>query len=188
MLSEEQYILIDKFFSDELSAEETQQFQELLRDDVFRTEVELQQQIVNGISVFGAKELKTELAAIHNEVNGEINNYKPSQGAGGGAWSAIKLIIAAGAIGAAAYFGYKYYTENKEQIHHKLEELDKVGQPPAQPSGTVRHDTVWHTIKTVRKDTVIYGDEAMKEYMKTQQPGAAEHKVIIKRDTLIQSQ
>lgn len=192
MLSEEQHILIDRFFSGELTAEEAQQFQQLLNEDaLFRSEVELQQQVIQGISAFGAKELKGELAAIHKEVKADINNYKPGQGGGSSVWSAVKLVVTLGAIGAAGYFGYKYYTENKQEIHEQIKQMDEAVQPQASPSAPaqyeVRRDTVWHTIKSVsRKDTVLYGEEALKEYMKAQpsQPGAAEQKIIIKVDTL----
>lgn len=190
MLSEEQHILIDKFFSEELTAEEAQQFQNLLRDDVmFRSEVELQQQVILGIGAYGAQELKAELSSIHSEVKGEVKEYKPRQGGSGSSvWSAVKLIVTLGALGAAGYFGYKYYTEHKQEIHEQVKQMDKGLQPPAQGiEGYERRDTVWHTIKSVsRKDTVLYGEEALKEYMNAQptQPGAAQQKVIIKVDTL----
>lgn len=184
MLSEEQHILIDKFFSGELTAEETQQFQELLRGDVaFRSEVELQQQVIQGIGAYGAKQLKAELQDIHQEVKDGLQNYKPSAG-GGGLLSAIKWLIALGALGAAGYFGYNYYTQHKQEIHQQIKEIDQVGQPtmpPSSPSGTIKRDTVWHTIKAVGKDTVIYGEKEMQEYMKQ---NAGKGKMIIRRDTI----
>lgn len=187
MLSEEQHILIDKFFSGELTAEETQQFKDLLHGDAtFRAEVELQQQVINGIGVFGAAQLKTELQDIHKEVQADLQSYKPSTGGGSGLLSAIKWLVTLGALGAAGYYGYNYYKAHTHEIHQQLEQLDQVGQPPAPsapPNGVsyVRRDTVWHTIKVTGTDTVIYGEKELEGYVKKNK-GA--NQVIIRRDTI----
>lgn len=191
MLSEEQHILIDKFFGEELTAEETQQFQNLLRDDaMFRSEVELQQQVILGIGAYGAQELKAELSSIHSEVKAELKDYKPSQGGGGSVWSAVKLIVTLGVLGAAGYFGYKYYTEHKQDIHQQIKQMDEAVQPQQQPApasspppgAAVKRDTVWHTIKVVGNDTVIYGEKDLEEYMKK---NAAEGKEVkVRRDSI----
>ena len=138
MLSEEQHILIDKFFNGELTAEETQQFKDLLHGDAtFRAEVELQQQVINGIGVFGAAQLKTELQDIHKEVQADLQSYKPSTGDGSGLLSAVKWLVTLGALGAVGYYGYNYYKAHTHEIHQQLEQLDQVGQPPA-PSAAAR--------------------------------------------------
>lgn len=186
MLSEEQLILIDKFFSGELTAEETQQFKDLLHADAtFRTEVELQQQVINGIGVFGAAQLKTELQDIHKEAQADLQNYKPSAGGGSGLLSAIKWLVTLGALGAAGYYGYNYYKTHTHEIHQQLKSMEEVGiSSPPQPAGSggyIKRDTVWHTIKVKGADTVIYGEKELEEYVKKNK-GAGQ--VIIRRDTI----
>jgi hypothetical protein len=170
-------ILIDKFFSNELSADEQLQFEQLLRNDAgFRSEVELHADLLGGIKKYGKTFLKAELADVYKEVKPEIKSYKPSSG-GSGLWNIVKWFLLATVAGTAAFIylainnkvpvGEAIKTEMKAQ-QKKIEKSFKETIPELIRRDTIiTVETVYHTIRSnkVRAgDTItVYGESQLKK-------------------------
>jgi|GEM_PF-4565189 len=183
MLSNDDEILIEKFFDGEITTEELLLFKLRISEDAeFKQAVELQQAAVTGIGLFGKQALKAELTDIHNEVKGDLKKYKPGKGGASIIGTVIKWLVAL-AILAAAYYAYLYFQEHN--LPAAVKQLPDIIEKDQTPS----RDTVYHTIKThttVKRDTVIYGEENMKKYLEENKNAVptGSKSVIIKRDTV----
>lgn len=179
MLEEEKQQLIERFFNGELTPEESELFKSLLKEEGFRTEVELQRTLIGGIRQEGNKLMREELKQIHAEVKGQMKDYRPPGSSGFGKF--FKWLLGAGIIGATVYF----IINNKalfptESFKEKLEQYDSTLKG-TEPSAT---DTVYHTIRTnrvLKGDTIItYSVKQTRELLE----GDADTLVYIKRDTI----
>lgn len=199
MLSADDEILIDKFFDGEITTEELLLFKTRMREDAeFKQAVELQQAAITGIGLFGKQALKAELTDIHNEVKGGLKKYKPGKDGGSIIITLIKWLIALGIIAACGWYALQHYGEGGFNFSkHKLQELkrsiieEEESNKGFAPANT---DTIYHTIKThttIKRDTVIYGEENMKKYLEEnsiEQTRNSSKQVIIKRDTITRMQ
>jgi hypothetical protein len=186
-MEEDKHILIEKFFSNELSAEEKLQFEKLLAEDAaFRDEVLLQRDVLGGIGKYGEDLMKAEIAAIGMEAKGTLQDYKPDKG-GGGFGKILGLIVFVAAIAGL----YLFYTGkiNHEQEELPVNEIKNVEKTPVAPAPSqapskpqkriitrptrdtiVRMETIYHTITTndpgIGDTTVFYSKEELKNFKK----------------------
>lgn len=176
-------ILIDRYLSNQLSAEELLQFEKRMQDDAaFKAEVELHRDIVEGIGSYGKSMMRAEIAAAGIEAKGSLGNYKPSNGGGNWLWSLTKWLVFLGAVGGVAFALLVHnkkikvdpHTESEiEQVFKKVESFDHPVPVPSQPGTIIRMETIYHTIKTKTVkpgDTVIItSEEEYKEYLERQE-------------------
>lgn len=179
MLEEEKQQLIERFFNGELTPEESELFKSLLKEEGFRTEVELQRTLISGIRQEGNKLMREELKQIHLEVKGQMKDYRPPGSSGFGKF--FKWLLGAGIIGGTVYFIITNKASlSTESFKEKLEQYDSTlkGTAPSAP------DTVYHTIRTnkvLKGDTIItYSVKQTRELLE----GDADTLVYIKRDTI----
>ena len=193
MLDEEKYILIERFFNNELSDAERVTFEQLLGSDIaFREEVKLQRSIIEGVEAHGKEELKKELAAIYLAAKPEINakRYKPKsqQHFFSRLFKRFFFTVLAGALAWVVF-------ENRAFISHKLgfseginrEEIN--GSEEAAPGySPANRDTVWHTIHVhggIRRDTInVYSSQEAMDTLKTLSATRKAQKITIRRDTI----
>lgn len=177
-------ILIDRYLSNQLTADELLQFEKRLQHDAaFKAEVELHKHIVGGINDYGKNLMRAEIAAAGIEAKSNLENYKPSKGGGSWLWSLIKWVVGIGVVGCIAI---AVLLQNKEiaidpdsdeseieQVLKGLGEFKNSSFSPAQNDTFIRMETIYHTIKTksVRPgDTVIItSEEEYKEYLERQE-------------------
>ena len=181
MLDEEKYILIERFFSNELSEAERSTFERLLATDTeFGDEVKLQRLIVGGIKAHGKDELKKELAAIYLAAKPEIEkqHYRPKARANL-VGRILRWIFGAGAIGAIVYLALQYKDKlpvNMLLPKSEVEQKQNVSpgmSPQTRPGASVRsvhRDTIWHFVHMSggkRIDTLdVHGNQEAVETLK----------------------
>ncbi len=170
-------ILLDKFFSGELTAEEQLQFEKLLTEDAaFRNEVEAHRDVIGGIEKYGDQFMRAELASVYNEVKNDLPEYKPAK-AKTNWWKIVKWLLVA-SIAGVALFVYlvkqKKITVSKEvettilKQENRLKEFKETLPSIIQSDTVITIETVYHTIKTSKVnigDTVtVYGESELKSF------------------------
>ncbi|HLP51950.1 MAG TPA: hypothetical protein VK154_13770 [Chitinophagales bacterium] len=176
-------ILIDKYLSNQLTAEELLQFEKRMQDDAaFKAEVELHKDVVGGISNYGRNLMRAEIAATGIAAKSNLDNYKPSKGGGSWGWTLLKGVIFLAALGGVG-FPLLVHNDKIEVDPHIKSEIEQMikseggfsnpSTAPSQQQPTIRMETIYHTIKTKSVkagDTVIItSEEEYKEYLERQE-------------------
>lgn len=114
-LTEQEVELIEAYLNDTLRGDELAMFQvRVEQDKAFAEEVLLHKQITAGVTQFGAKSMKAELAAIgadmaannaFAEYNPSVSNLKAEKGkkSSGNSFGTMLTILGAASLAAAAY-------------------------------------------------------------------------------------
>jgi hypothetical protein len=140
-LTPENIEILDRYFRNELSAEELSRLQSDMKDAEFADAARSYLETIKVVEAAGRKELRLQFSSIKDEIEKSdgFDGYKPSsQGKGpGGGGLIISILVVIVAVTAYLFYSGKF---NSEKLQNVISDPEKV-------------DTVYHYI--IQRDTFI---------------------------------